>query len=171
MGEESEPRTQAKQFATLRVLTAEHLGGRMASGALREMSRFLTRMATWFSCVDGHVILLVVARTVSFPEDSPPILPVSRCAINQPCVDVQEMNPYFVVATLVGRFDSKNFMRNFKRTVQANMPLGLGTPWLDETAHIRPYSSPSRHNAVGPCGMGKFVLANANLIDVAKRHH
>ena len=55
---------------------AEHLGGRMASGGARELSRFLTRMATWFSCVDGHVILLVVVRTVSSPDDWPPVLPV-----------------------------------------------------------------------------------------------
>ena len=48
-----------------------HLGGRMASGAIREMSRFLTRMATWIFCVDGHVVLLVVARTAPFPDDWP----------------------------------------------------------------------------------------------------
>ena len=58
---------------------------------------FLTQMATWISCVDGHVVLLVVVRTAPFPDEWPPILPISRCAINQPCVDVQEMNPYFVV--------------------------------------------------------------------------
>ena len=32
---------------------AKDLVGRMASGGVREVSRFLTRMATWFSCVDG----------------------------------------------------------------------------------------------------------------------
>ena len=49
---------------------------------------------------------------------------------------MQEMNPYFVVTTLVGRFDSKNFMINSERTVHANMPLSLVKGWLDETAHI-----------------------------------
>ena len=123
-----------------RTSLAEHVGGRMASGAIRELSRLRTRMATWISCVDGHVVLLVVARIVPFPDGWPPMLPISRCATNQPCVDMQEMNPYFVVATLVGMFDSKNFMRNFERTVHANMPLSFGTRWLDETAHIGPCS-------------------------------
>ena len=50
--------------------------------------------------MDGHVVLLVVVRTVPFPDEWPPILPISRCAINQPCVDMQEMNPYFVVANI-----------------------------------------------------------------------
>ena len=70
-------------------------------------------MATWFSCVDGHVILRVVVRTVSFPDDWPLIVLVSRCATNR-AFDMQEMNPYFLVATLGDRFDSKNFVRNFE---------------------------------------------------------
>ena len=89
--------------------------------------------------MDGHVILHVVVRTVSFPDDWPPILPISRCAINQPCVDMQEMNPHLVVALLVGKFDSKNFMIKFERTLHGNMPLSLGTKWLDEPTHIGPF--------------------------------
>ena len=73
-------------------------------------------------CVDGHVILPVVVRTVSFADDWPLMLPVSRCAINQPCFDMQEMNPCFVVATLVGRFDSDSFVINF-----AHFPNLLGS--------------------------------------------
>ena len=83
-----------------------------------------------------HVVLLVMVRTVPFPDDWPPILPISRCAIHQPCVDMQEMKPYFVLATPVGTFDSKSFITNFERTVHASMPLSFGTKWLDETAHI-----------------------------------
>ena len=129
-----EPICHAHEF------TRRTLGGRMASGAIRKLSNFLTRMATWFSCVDGHVVPLLVVRTVSFPDGWPPILRISRCAINQPSVDMQEMNPYFVVITLVGMFDSKSFMRNFERTVHANMSLSFGTRWLHETAHIGPVS-------------------------------
>ena len=53
---------------------------------------------------------------------------------------MQEMNPYFVVATLVGTFDSKSFVMDFERTVHANVPLIFGTTWQDETAHIGPLS-------------------------------
>ena len=35
-----------KRIAALMKALAEHLVGRMASGAIRELSRFLTRMAT-----------------------------------------------------------------------------------------------------------------------------
>ena len=80
-------------------------------------------------------------------------LRISRCAINQPCVDKQEMNPYFVVATLVGIFDSESFMRNFERTVHAIMPLCFRTRWLDEAAHIGPFSWQVR--------VGKRLLKNA----------
>ena len=110
------------------------------AGGIRELLRFLTRMATWISCVGGHVVLLVVVRTVLFPDEWPPIMSISGCAINLPCVDMQEMNPYFVVATLVGTFDSKSFVRDFECTVHANMPLSFGTRWQDETAHIGPLS-------------------------------
>ena len=41
----------------------------------RDLLRFHTRMATWFSCVDGHVILPAVVWTVSFPVDWLLILP------------------------------------------------------------------------------------------------
>ena len=78
-----------KRIAALMNSLAEHLCGRMAPGALREVSRFLTRKATRISCVDGHVVLLVVVRTVPFPDDWPPMLPTWRCAINQPCVDMK----------------------------------------------------------------------------------
>ena len=49
-----------KRIAALMNFLAKHLGGRTTSGANREVSLFLKRMATWISCVDGHVVLLVV---------------------------------------------------------------------------------------------------------------
>ena len=68
---------------------AEHPGGRMASGAIRTFSHAI-----------GHVDFVWMATlfylwsygTVSFPDEWPPILTILRCAINQPCVDMQEMN-------------------------------------------------------------------------------
>ena len=113
----------------------------MASGAIRDLSRFLARRDTWIPCVDGHVVSLVVVRTVSLPDDLPPILPVTRCAINQSCVDMQEMKPCFVV-TAVG-LKPKSFMKNFERTVHANMHLNLGTRWLDKAAHTGPFTKKS----------------------------
>ena len=71
---------------------------------------------------------------------------------DQPCVDMQEMNPYFLVTTLVGRFDSKSFMRNFERTMQPNLPLTLGTNQLDKTA-LRNW---------------QFVLANTSSIVLSR---
>ena len=81
---------------------------------------------------------------------------------------MQKMNPYFVVAILFGRFGSKNFMRNFERTVHVNMPLTLGTGWLDETAHSAG-TPPGPHNAVGPYGIGKFVFANGSSTVLSRR--
>ena len=77
----------------------------------------------------------MVVRIVPFPDDWPPTLPISRRSMNQPCVDMQEMNPDLVVATLVGKSDPKNFMIHFERTAHANMPLSLGTGWIDEPTH------------------------------------
>ena len=74
----------------------------------------------------GHqnclISLLVVVRRVPLPDDWPPINSVTGCAIHQPCIAKQIMNPYFVVAALVCKFDADSFLRNFKRTVHANMP-------------------------------------------------
>ena len=113
----------------------------------------------------------VVVRIVSFPDDWPQILPISRFTINQPCVDMQEMNPYLVVATLVGRSDAASFMRNFERSMHANMPLTLATVWLDEPTHIGQFSwnSTWSHNRAGRCGIGKLVLANASSSVLSRR--
>ena len=85
---------------------------------------------------DCLISLLVVVRRVPLPDDWPPIFSVTGCAINQSCVDVQEMNPYFVAAALVCKFDAESFMRNFERAMHANLPLSFGTRWLDEPTHI-----------------------------------
>ena len=137
VGEKSEPRTPTHSE------TICHTHGihspNILVGAWHRRRNELSR----FSHADGHVIFLrgwPRDSTCGRSDDWPPIMPISRCAINQPCVDMQKMNPYLVVATLVGRFDSKNFMITFERTVHANMPLSLGTGWLDEPAHIRPFS-------------------------------
>ena len=62
------------------------------------------------------------------------------CAVNKSCVDVQEMNPNFVAAALVCNLDAKCFVRNFERTVHANMPLGFRPRWLDESTYVGPFT-------------------------------
>ena len=66
---------------------------------------------TWMTCslyANGHVsswelppFLIVVVRRVPPPHAWPPIFSVAICAINKSCVDVNELNPYFVAAALV----------------------------------------------------------------------
>ena len=77
---------------------------------------------------------------IPFPDKGPSVMPTSRRAINQSCFDMQEMNPYFMVASLVGRLVSKNFMVSFESNVYARRPLNLGTGWLDEATYISPFS-------------------------------
>ena len=82
-------------------------------------------------------------------------MPVSKrvakaVTIDQPCVNVQIVNPYFMLATLAGRLDSENVLIDFERTVHADMPLSLGSWWLDKATYISPFSrtatwSPKRY--------------------------
>ena len=105
------------------------------------------------------LFLIVVTRRVPVPHAWPQKLSVAGCAINQSCIDVQEMNPNFVVAALVCNFDAKYFVRNFERTMHA---LSFGPRWLDESTHVGPSTWYATHRGVGPGKIGKFVLAKAS---------
>ena len=111
-----------------------------------------------------------------FPGEWPSILPVSKCVaravtIDQPRGNVQEMIPYFILATLVSRLDSKDIMINIECAVHADMPFGFGSWWLDKATYDShsPGTPPGHHNCVGPCGIGKFVFANASSIVLSRR--
>ena len=78
----------------------------------------------------------VVAWVAPFLGVCTPVLSLHGCigpsvAIDQPRVSVQEVNPNFVVATLVGGLDAKDVTINLECTVHADVPLGFGTWWLD----------------------------------------
>ena len=84
------------------------------------------------------LFLIVVIRRV--PHVWPPKIFVVGCAINQLRTDVQEMNPNFVVATLVCNFDVKCVVRDFESNAHANMPVGFGPRWLCESAYVSPFA-------------------------------
>ena len=114
--------------------------------------------------------LVVVVRRVPLPHAWPPIFSVAGCAINQSCIDVQEMNPNFVVAGPVWNLGAKCFVRDFERTVHANMPLSFGTRWLDAPTmvygHVELAGSCWQRSPQQCC-----CAAVHCLIDVAMRHH
>ena len=61
-------------------------------------------------------------------------------AIDQPRVSVQEVNPNFVVATLVGGLDAKDVTINIECTVHADVPLGFGTGHVEASAPSRTHT-------------------------------
>ena len=69
-------------------------------------------------CRTHHVLTKSVARAVSF---------------DQPSVDVREMNPYLVMATLVSKLGAKNLMINFESAVTADVPFIFRSWWLDKS--------------------------------------
>ena len=88
--------------------------------------------------VNGHSFVPWVALFLGLCM---PVLSLHGCighsvAIDQPRVSVQEVNPNFVVATLVGGPDAKDVTINLAGTVHADVPLGFGTWWLDNATHI-----------------------------------
>ena len=94
--------------------------------------------------VNGHVLIaLLLSLLLSYSEFL--FLKLGRrylssrgWAINQPRIDVEEVNPNFLMAPLICTPDAKRIVRDFEGTMHANMPLSLGHRWLDKSAKRHP---------------------------------
>ena len=106
----------------------------------------------------------MVVWIASFLGACTPVLSLPGCnggahTFDQPRVDVQEVNPYFMVATSVGGLDTKDVTINLKCTVHADVP------------HASAHSSgtlPGPHCGVWPSGTGTFAVANASSIVLSR---
>ena len=56
--------------------------------------------------------LSVVVRRVPLPQTWQTIFVIPGCAVDQPRIDVEKVNPNFVVAALISTPDSKRFVRD-----------------------------------------------------------
>ena len=81
------------------------------------------RVVMWMTCplhVNGHrsselfLFLTVVVRRVPLPQTWSSIFVISGCAISRPRVDVEEVNPNFVVVALICTPDAKRIVRDFR---------------------------------------------------------
>ena len=78
--------------------------------------------------MNGHssshvsLFLTVVVRRVPLPQTCLSIFVITGCAINQPRIDVEEVNPNFVVAALICMPDAKRIVSDFEYTKHANLP-------------------------------------------------
>ena len=80
--------------------------------------------------------------------------------VNQPSIDVREVDPNFVVATLILLLETQRAVGDGKGAcalaILCSEPSGFKNP------HMSDHSPPGRHNGVGPGGTGKSVLTNAS---------
>ena len=117
---------------------------------------FPYRFREWSRADSSASSITVVVRRVPFVQTWSSIFVITGCAINQPRIDVKEVNPNFVMARLICTLDAKRIVRNFEGTMHANMPHSLGPN--------SPATPPGPHSGVGPCGIGKHVLAKASSV-------
>ena len=78
--------------------------------------------------------------------------------------DKVEVEPGFVMATLVSWADTKSFMGNGECAVLTNFPLSIRIRRFEESTNVRPLTwncSRTPHNGVGPGGIGKAQSAQA----------
>ena len=81
------------------------------------------------------------------------------CAINQPRIDVEGVDPNFVMAALICTPYAKRIVGECEGTIHTYLPLVL-----PHTSAHSPGASPGPHKGVGPGGTGKHVLAKASTM-------
>ena len=149
----------------MRVLTKFSVHGTVCSGGLRK-----PRVVIWMTCtfhVNGHILpkfppfFTVIVRRVHLPRTWSTMLVIPGCAINQPRIDVEEVDPNIVVAALICFPDAKRVLGDCDGTMHTNVPLVVGSRWFNEPTCISPPgTSPGSHKGVGPGGIGMHVLAS-----------
>ena len=96
--------------------------------------------------VNGHVLTaLLLSLLWSYSEFlflrlGRSIFVITGCAINQPRIDVEGVNPNFVMAPLICTPDAKRIVRDFEGTMHANVPLSLEPRWLDKSAYVSQFA-------------------------------
>ena len=115
---------------------------------MREWSR-CHEECEWSLTTSLFVSLLfaVMVRGRTFSQEDPPIAFLTWGLIIAP-PDKVEVEPYFVVAALIGRADAKSFMRNGECTVKPSSPVPIRFREVSGT-HKRQPRSPQR------CGAGR----------------
>ena len=63
-----------------------------------------------------------------------------RHTINQPSINVEEVVPNFVMATLICFLDAQHAERDCEGSVRADLPFILGTRRFQEPTRIRPFT-------------------------------
>ena len=94
--------------------------------------------------VNGHILprlpllFTVIVRRVPLPRNWSTIFVIPEYAIDQSCIDVEEVDPNFVVAALICARDAKRAVRESEGTTHTNLPLLLGSQWFHEPTYISP---------------------------------
>ena len=114
----------------------------------------------WSLSVGLPIFFAVAVWRSSFFWVQSSLLIVLRCAFVGPGVDVREMHPNFVMATLVLVSQPQRAIRNGVGSIHPNLPFSFRFWWLQETAHVLPVST----TVWVPGGTGRFVLAKASSI-------
>ena len=68
-----------------------------------------------------------------------------------------QVQPYFVVATLISWTEAQGLAVNCEGSVQTNLPFVIRVREVDKTTHIGPFTRHCSYNGVGPGGTGKSV--------------
>ena len=80
-----------------------------------------------------------------------------------------QVQPYFVVATLISWTEAQGLAGNCEGAVQTNLPFVTRVRGFDKTTHIGPFTSHCPHNGVGPGGFGKSVFGGCYHLIGAKQ--
>ena len=133
---------------------AEHLGGRVASGAIRDLSRFLSRMATWFYLWSYGLSLFLT----------------NGCR-HCPSRDGRSTNSALTrkrwIHTSLWQLWSECLTPRVSRGISnaPHMPPDSEPSGLKPHTDHSPGTPPGLHNGAGPCGIVH------HLINVAMWHH
>ena len=95
----------------------------------------------------------------------------SRDTLDQSCVDLGEVDPNSMMATLILFLETQRAARDGEGSMIADLPVVFGTRRFQEPTYVRPFTwyTSWSHSGVGPGGNGKFVLTNASSVLLINR--
>ena len=99
------------------------------------------------------VFAVMVRRRTFFQEDPSIVFLTVKLFVAPP--DKVEVEPSFVVATLVGRADTKCFVGNGEYSVLTNFPLTIRFRRFEESTHVCPLTW-NRFKSPQWCGAGRY---------------
>ena len=125
---------------------------------------------------DVSFLFAVMVRRRAFFHEDPSIVFFFAVRLFVAPFDKVEVEPGFVVATLVSRADTKSFMGNGDCAELTNFPLFFRIRRSQESTNVlSPGIAPGPHNGAGPGGIGKAQSAKASsmieiLLLLSRRH-